>query len=153
MADQYELTKDDISTIKRLISTYRDITHRYAELAEKTSSFEDRASEWFNEATKAIDKLALQVAELRQLAILEKVGNIKKATLVREHIQLDLQKDALRQELAQLQTNLNKARIRAARYGMNIPTDLDNEIETYQKSIERARTELERIKQELEEYQ
>ncbi len=150
MSPDYELTKDDIQQIKRLIGLIRDITHRYANLAERMSGFEDRADEWFTESTKAIDKLISQVAELRQLAILEKTGNIQKASLVREHIQLELQADALRQELAQLQTNLNKARLKAAKHGMGVPTELENEIETYVNSISRTRVELDRIKQELE---
>jgi len=148
--DEYQITKDDLVQIRRLISLVRDVIHRYADLAERTSGFTDRADEWFAESTKAIDRLTTQVNELRQLAILEKTGSIQKASLVREHIQLELQADALRQELAQLQTNLNKARLKAAKYGMSIPTELDNEIETYVNSISRAKQELDRIKQELE---
>lgn len=100
-------------------------------------------SDYFDEASRDADKVAERLAQLERLSILEKTGTNQKETLeIKKAISDDLYYESLRRELIQQTKNLARTQEKAAKYGIDIPVKLSNEIEIYTERIEAIKTEL-----------
>lgn len=147
-----QLTIDDLTRqITRLIGTANALMERYADIAEEVRAIriaqladQGVTRDYFEEAGRRDDKLADRIERLERLEILDRTGNIYsiEANQIRKEVKGEHLERALRQELAQHIKNLDYAKLKAARFGVNIPVDIINEIETYQENVERARKEL-----------
>lgn len=172
MPEDYQLTRDDIQTIRRLIALFRDITQRYgnsgeiiASLPGELASLQSVLRELIEESSNRIESLSTRMKELDTrlariefLETLEHTGHSQSpvAQTTRQTMSLDLARRAMEDELksqqellAQHHRNLSRAKIKLARQGVNQQTDTLNEIETYELDISETEEAIKRIKKEL----
>ena len=151
MPTRRQATVDDLfRQVTRIIGIANALMERYAHLAEEATSIQiaqlaqDGAlRDWFEEAGREHDRISERLDRIELFLILQ-VANSKEqqARQITEEIRTEHAEVALRKELKQQMDNLAYARLKAARFGVNVPTDLINEIELYQENIVRIQEEL-----------
>lgn len=146
------LSPDEFKLLRRFIATANAIMERYADLAERVSGtdtkqqlLDDRLTEQLEGITQELNELTEAVKRLERLEILERTGNINstEGRAIRRRIADEHHDDYLRQEVIQHVKNLERLKLRAAKYGPhNAPLDLQNEIDDTEEILTRLRTEL-----------
>jgi hypothetical protein len=128
------------------------VLERYAHTAEEIHgirvqllALEEILRDYVEESGRRDDRVVKQIERLERLEILDRTGHAHSidADQIRKDVKGEHLDNALRQELAQVVKNLDYARLRASKFGVNVPTDLVNEIQTYIDQIDRIRNELE----------
>lgn len=146
------LSPDEFKLLRRFIATANAIMERYADLAERVSGadtkqqlLEDRLTEQLDGITQEINELTEAVKRLERLEILERTGNVNstEGKAIRRRIADEHHDDYLRQEVIQHVRNLEKLKLRAAKYGAhNVPLNLQNEIDDTEEILARLQAEL-----------
>lgn len=143
--------QDLINQVKRLIGTTNAVIERYARGFEELDGIrlnleEIRVvlNELVEEHSRWADKISERLDRLERLEILDRTGNMSlpEARRIKQDVADENHLRALRQELAQQVRNLDKANQKAAKYGMDIPVKLANEIEMFEERIKALREEL-----------
>lgn len=145
-----DLSRDLTNQITRLIAVANALMERNARSFEELDGVRLSLEEireilvdFFDEAGRKDDRIAERLERLERLLLLKQTQtNLEEARQIEKSITLDLRRDSMQRELIQQIKNLQRANERAARYGINIPTDLANEIEVYQERIDILRGEL-----------
>ena len=129
------------------------VLERYSDIAEEVRAIriaqladQGIARDYHEEAGRRDNRLAEKIERLERLEILDRTGNTHSidADQIRKEVKGEHLENALRQELAQHIRNLEYCKLKAARFGVNVPTDLINEIEMHEEAIKRTREELNR---------
>jgi hypothetical protein len=149
-------TLDDlIRQLAKFIGVANAVLERYAHTAEEINgirvqllALEEILRDYTEESGRRDDRLTKQIERLERLEILDRTGHAHSidADTIRKSITGEHLNNSLMEELTLIVNNLDYARIKAARYGVNVPTDLFNEIQSYTEQIDRIRNELENNK-------
>lgn len=145
-----DLSRDLTNQITRLIAVANALMERNARSFEELDGVRLSLEEirgilidFFDEAGRKDDRIAERLERLERLLLLKQArANSDEAERIEKSITLDLWRDSMQRELVQQMRNLQRVNERAARYGMNVPTDVINEIELYQERIGALRREL-----------
>lgn len=150
-----QLSPDDAAELRKLYAAFRSLLERYGNTGEALENLSVRQElleiavrESSEDEANAINKLRAQVKRLEELELLRQMGadSSKKAQGHRSDIQDDHSIEHLQEMHTTISGNLRKAERRAARYGINVPTELENEIENYQTALLRLEKELDQLK-------
>lgn len=145
-----ELSRDLTNQITRLIAVANALMERNARSFEELDGVRLSLEEirgilidFFDEAGRKDDRIAERLERLERLLLLKQTRtNPEEAEQLEKSITLDLRHNSVQRELVQQMKNLQRANEKAARYGMNVPTELMNEMELYQERIQALRGEL-----------
>lgn len=158
-----ELTPDELGQIRRFIGIARDVLERYSRLAEEYESnrlaveeIRELFKEFIEESSRWADDLSRRMDRQERYVILKGMGGgretIQVETVVaREHIDRALREELVTQQelILQYQRNIDKVRLKIAKFGETVP--LLNEIDDYQKQIDKSNEAIARIRQNLSE--
>ena len=157
-----ELTPDDLNQIKRFIGLARDILERYGRAMEELDSLRlameeirETLSDHFGENSRWADDLSRKMDRLERYVILVRIVGSNTETIAvegavsREHIERALREELVSQQelILQYQRNIDRVKIRIAKFGETVP--LMNELDDYQKQVEKADEAMERIRDAL----
>ncbi len=157
MATRIDLTKliaavnDLVKQVSKYLPVSLTILERHNRAFEELDTIRLRLEEqrelladYFEESGRQNDKILDRLERVERLEILDRTGNIsgREAQRIKETVESEAHQRALQKELRQQVKNLDNAKNRAAKYGIDIPTRLVNEIEAYQERIEAIKQEL-----------
>jgi len=140
LAQRYSRSMEELDGIRLALEEQREILQDH---------FIEN-SHWANELSRRIDRLERYTILVRMFG-----GNAEtiqvEAVVSREHIQRALREELTTQQelILQYQKNIDRVRLKVARYGETIP--LMNELDDYQKQIEKAAESMSRIRESLNE--
>lgn len=139
---------DLIVQIRRQIALSAAILERFARSYEELDGLRlgleelrELLSDYFAESGRNADRIAERLERLERLAILEKVQT-KETLEIKSEITDDLYRATLRHELIQQTKNLAYTREKAAKYGLDIPVKIQNELALFEERIEAIQKEL-----------
>lgn len=147
------ITTDEWQLIRRTLAFSRDSSENAARLVEEAAGVFNRLSvlegmvvEWFEGATREIKELGRQVDRLERLLLLEKMeqGHTPEAQQLKEQMRQEQEDKYLKEMLLTETENLQKYRIREAKYAGEAPVYLLNLIEETESRIENIRRELQK---------
>lgn len=157
-----QTTIDDVfRQINRFIGVANSVVERYSRVAEEYDSnrlaieeIRELLKEFVEESSRWADGLSKRIDRLERYTILKGMGGGREtiqieASVSREHIDRALREElVLQQELIlQYQRNIDKVKIKIAKFGDTVA--LLNELEDYQKQIDKANEAIARIRQSL----
>lgn len=157
-----ELTPDLIKRLDRFIALARDVLERYARLAEEYDSnrlsleeSRELLTEHFEENARWADNLSKRMDRQERYVILKGMGGGGRETIqieqvvAREHIDRALREELVVQQelILQYQKNADKVKLKIAKFGDTVA--LLNELDDYQKQVDRANEAIARIRQSL----
>lgn len=158
-----QTTIDDVfRQINRLIGTVNSIIERFArgydelesnrlateEIRELLKELIDESGRWANGISGRIDRLERYTILVRMVGGNQETIQIESA-VSREHIDRALREELVNQQnlMAQYQKNIHKVKMSIAKYGETVP--LMNELEDYEKKMEKAQEVVNRIRESL----
>ena len=164
-----ELTPDELKQIRLFIAMARDILERYARTYEELEgirlSLEEQRelqAEHFEENARWADSLSKRMDRQERYVILKGMATtdhlvgggretIQIETIVaREHIDRALREELVTQQelILQYQKNIDKVKLKIAKFGDTVA--LVNEVDDYQKQIDKSQEAISRIRQNLD---
>lgn len=156
-----ELTVDELSQIRRFISLARDILERYAHAMEQMDGIRlsleearELQAEHFEENARWADSLSKRMDRQERYVILKGMGGGRETIQVEqvvanEHIDRALREELVTQQelILQYQKNADKVKLKIAKFGDTVA--LLNELDDYQKQVDRSMEAIARIRQSL----
>ena len=139
LAQRYSRSMEEMDGIRLALEEQRELL---------SDHFQDNAN-WANELSRRIDRLERYTILVRMFD-----GNAEtiqvEAVVSREHIKRALREELTTQQelILQYQKNIDRVRLRIARYGETVP--LMNELEDYQGQIEKSHEAMARIREQLD---
>ena len=157
-----EITPDEWGLIRRQISMSRDIIERFARLAEEYESSHlanEEIRELLKELTEEMghwaDSLSQRMDRQERYVILKGMGGGRETiqieqVVAHEHIDRALREELVNQQelILQYQRNADKVKLKIAKFGETVP--LLNELDDYQKQVEKANEAIARIRENLD---
>ena len=140
------------SIIERYVRAYEEIDNIHLSLEEQrellSDHFQDNAN-WANELSRRIDRLERYTILVRMFGSNAETIQVE-AVVSREHIKRALREELTTQQelILQYQKNIDRVRLRIAKYGETVP--LMNELEDYQGQIEKSHEAMARIREQLD---
>lgn len=150
------ITADEWQLVRRALAFSRDVSENAARLVEEATGVFDRLSilegmvvEWFEGATREIKELGRQIDRIERLLLLERMNQAQsdEAESIRGKIKNEQSEKILKELLLAETENLQKYRIREAKYGGEAPIYLLNLIEETERKIDRVRSELQLLRE------
>jgi len=138
LAQRYSRSMEEMDGIRLALEEQRELL---------SDHFQDNAN-WANELSRRIDRLERYTILVRMFD-----GNAEtiqvEAVVSREHIKRALREELTTQQelIIQYQKNIDRVRLRIAKYGETIP--LLNELDDYQKQIQKSQEAMARIREQL----
>ncbi len=149
--------------MRRLIGTVNAVIERFArgyeeldgirlsveEIRSVLADHFEENSHWANELSKRIDRLERYTVLTRMFGSNPETIQVE-AVVSREHIRRALREELTTQQeiILQYQKNIDRVRLKMAKYGDTIP--LMNELEDYEKQIMKSQESMTRIREQLE---
>lgn len=150
-----ELTPDDLTQIRRLVTFARDQQRRLAEWGEQIDTIitrldllEAAVRESSEDEANAIRELRAEVKRLEELELLRQAerGDSTRANKLRTDIKDEHNVEHLREMLITVTKNLQRAELRKARDGSEVSYKVLNDIEEYTAAKAEIEAQLEALK-------
>ena len=139
LAQRYSRSMEEMDGIRLALEEQRELL---------SDHFQDNAN-WANELSRRIDRLERYTILVRMFGSNAETIQVE-AVVSREHIKRALREELTTQQelILQYQKNIDRVRLRIAKYGETVP--LMNELEDYQGQIEKSHEAMARIREQLD---